>query len=563
MSEASLDSSSFSSKTPGVIKNLVAITLLASIQVPALANRALTEAERLADFNQLVYRIESNYGPLKLKPTSIGLDMEHLKARYRDEVVKARTNGEFYYTIVRFVAEFKDGHFGAQVPTTRRAALPFSTDLVEGKVLIDQIERTMLPELIFPYERGDEVIEMGGRSAPQLLDFLSRHVSSGYELSARRTAAMMFTVRSGAIVPVPEGKVLIKIRRVSGEIGEVSLPWIHTGDAIDEDVLPDFGDAPKIFSTKFPLVPKVIADLGNLSIRDDLVAILGPERLERSYRCSGLTRIEPPEGAKPIQLTPFVAYTYPTAKGEVGYLRLPHYMPQGPSGEPLFEEYLSRYTHVVRQLEARTVGLVIDQDHNCGGSVDYLESIAGLFVEQPHSGLEFQFLANKESFLSFNQALGQTPAGTLEHGLVKNLVDLTRTAWNRGDFLTEKSTFHPGEKLYPSPYRYTKPVIVLIDELSGSGGDAFPAMMQGLGRAKLVGTRTSGLGGHVNAQAPLNYSGIAYRMTRSLFFHPNGTPIENNGATPDFPYAITRDDFVNGYRAYREFYTQKLLEQIP
>ena len=103
---------------------------------------------------------------------------------------------------------------------------------------------------------------------------------------------------------------------------------------------------------------------------------------------------------------------------------------------------------------------------------------------------------------------------------------------------------------------------MLIDEMSGSGGDAFPAMLQGNGRAVLLGTRTMGAGGHVVEMPPLNHSGISPRMTKSLFYRPDGVAVENNGAVPDISYTITRDDFVYEYRGYQKFYTEKLLGLI-
>ncbi len=128
--------------------------------------------------------------------------------------------------------------------------------------------------------------------------------------------------------------------------------------------------------------------------------------------------------------------------------------------------------------------------------------------------------------------------------------------------MTPKTTFRAGRLLQPNPIRYTKPVLMLIDELSGSGGDAFPAMMQGLGRAKLMGTRTMGAGGHVLELSALNFSANELRITKSLFYHPNGTPVENNGVTPDFAYPITRSDFLNEYQDYQKAAVEKLLGMI-
>ena len=150
---------------------------------------------------------------------------------------------------------------------------------------------------------------------------------------------------------------------------------------------------------------------------------------------------------------------------------------------------------------------------------------------------------------------------TLSYQWWSEVVELVKTHWLAGDFLTDFSAFAPD--LYkPNRITYTKPIIMLIDELSGSGGDAFPGLMQGYGRAKLLGTTTSGLGGHVVPMPDLTFSRMTIRMTKSLFYRPDGTPIENNGAEPDIDYAITVDDVKYGYRPYREFYTQKIIEEI-
>lgn len=145
---------------------------------------------------------------------------------------------------------------------------------------------------------------------------------------------------------------------------------------------------------------------------------------------------------------------------------------------------------------------------------------------------------------------------------MEELLKIVSDNWMAGNFMTPKTSFHGSQLVSPSVVHYTKPIIVLIDELSGSGGDAFPSMMKGFGRATLLGTRTMGAGGHVVELPGLNNSQLMVRMTKSLFFRPDGVAVENNGAVPDIDYAITRDDYVYGYKLYREFYTQKLLDLV-
>jgi C-terminal processing protease CtpA/Prc len=116
--------------------------------------------------------------------------------------------------------------------------------------------------------------------------------------------------------------------------------------------------------------------------------------------------------------------------------------------------------------------------------------------------------------------------------------------------------------IQPNRIHYTKPIIVLIDEMSGSGGDAFPAMMQGLGKLTL-GTRTMGAGGHVTAMPNLDISANKVNITKSLFFRPDGEPVENNSAVANIAYQPTRDDFLYEYRNYQKRYLEELAKLIP
>ena len=139
---------------------------------------------------------------------------------------------------------------------------------------------------------------------------------------------------------------------------------------------------------------------------------------------------------------------------------------------------------------------------------------------------------------------------------------MIKKGWKKGDFLSEKTPIVGEEVMNPNKVRYTKPIVMLIDYMSGSGGDAFPGLLQGYGRAKLFGTRTMGLGGHVTEIPNLNYSQIKLRMTRSLFYTPKDVEIENNGVTPDVQYKITRYDFLYDYKEYQKAYLKELFKLI-
>jgi hypothetical protein len=521
--------------------------------------RDLTEEEKIADVEQFFQLVKSGYGPLRFKEATQGINQSSLRSKYLEEARNTKTNRDFYYMMGRLIAEYRDSHFSVIVPSKLRATLGFSVDLVEGKVLVDEVFTYKGP---YALSKGDEIVTVDGKPAMAAVEELMAYVSSGYEGTRRRAATMALTQRNGMRVPVPAGNISLGVKKSTdgASVDTVSIPWIVDGSALDESFTPE--SRPANYLKNF-----------ELSIAKEMKEFLFADA-EQTFRCNGRTRTKIPEGAVMIQEKPFVAYHHPVEhngrKMNIGYLRIPHYYPASdqPGGDPndasLYDEYYQRYEYAVAELDAKTDGLIIDQDHNCGGSVDYLERLVGLFMDKPYPGLQFSFLATKQELVDFSNELNGLIPQSMTHKYFKSVTDMMRASWEKGEPMTPVTTFMGDHLRAPNPEnRYTKPIVMLIDELSGSGGDAFPAIMQGLGRAKLLGNRTMGAGGHVVEQSPLYHSAVGLRMTKSLFFRPDGVPVENNGAVPDFPYTPTRADFMNSYADYQKFYLGKLLEQIP
>lgn len=511
----------------------------------------LTEAQKLSDFNQLVSLIEAQYGPKNYKKEHIGIDLQKQSEIFREKVIQSKSNGEFYYTMVQFVASFKDGHFGLSVPTDKTTSLGFTTDYINGKVLIDEIDTQVLPQ--FGFQRGDEIVLFNKLPVEVEINLIKPYISNGNENTITRIAAISIPFRRGIRMPIPQGKVELGIRRGTSNIIEtITLDWKQSGKGLDES--DDF--FPKMMShNQF----RSGTHFSQISIDDIIKEIEHPNL--KSFRCSGETRIAIPKDATILTSKPFVSYYHPTEKGNIGYLRIPHYLWDG-IGNLSNKNVFSQYVYIISQLEKNTVGLVIDQDHNCGGSVDLVESMAALFLPQTFPGLEFQLLASKTEYLEFKKWLEESPENTFERVGTEETMALLLNSWKKGDYLTPKTTLHGSFSVHPSSYQYTKPIVLLADEMSGSGGDAFPGLIQGNGRAKVIGTRTMGLGGHVEEFPGLYNSGLTLRMTKSLFYRPDGVPVENNGVQPDIEYTPTRDDFIYEFKDYQKFYLNQLFKLI-
>lgn len=504
--------------------------------------RPLSAEEKRADFEQLASLIKSQYGPYEFKVQSLKLDLDKLVDQYAAEAATVSNIG-FYHLINRFVAEFKDSHFRTRVQTDYVATLGFIADRIDGKVLIDQISRTHLPEWAFDFQRGDEIVSIDGKPAHQVVEGLAKYIGMGNPEAALRMAAVMIGHRPAAMLPPVSGLAEVAIRRgTSSIIEKVRLPWHEAGDLLEDvDASPTWAAAPPRYE--------------QLSVADVFADI--PQG-EQAFRCSGMTRTAPPKGTTVLMTKPFVAYFHPTPKGNIGYLRIPHY-----SWEDQSELRLQQYEYVVSQLEKYTDALIIDQDHNCGGSVFFLEKMVALFADKPYQGLEFKFLASRAEYLDFKNWVDSENRFTLMGADWVGVTALVKNAWLSRSRMSPKVTFHNNRMLHPNAIRYTKPIVMLIDELSGSGGDAFPAIMQGMKRAKLMGKRTMGAGGHVVSVPALNYSSNTLSITKSLFFRPDGVEVENNGVVPDIKYEPTRDDFLYQYRNYQARYLDEVQKLIP
>lgn len=548
---------------------LVGIIAQFCVVSPVFA-RPLTTEEKLTDFRGLVAQVKSGYGPLLYKKEKLGIDLDVIAAAYEPRVAATQTNRDFYYTLVKFISEFKDGHFNATVPTDHQKELPLGFDLVEGRVLIDWIDEAQLPKSEFPFERGDELVVFDGLRVSEVVKDLMTYMQGGTEPSIRRKAVWTIALRRGSRVPVPFADEVGETKIVHSRSGRIEtvkaglLKWKASGTPLDE-FLPNkerrLGRRAGVPGTNY----------GMLSVREEYLDLLGgKKRAERSYACNAKTRIHIPEGAtmvlNPPDNGPFTAYYHYDERfgGNVGYIRIPDYYPQDAQGESAYEERFAQYEYAVSVMERNTVGLVIDQDHNCGGSVEYLEKMLGLFYTGNYRPQMFELLATKESYLDVKKWVEDYHPFSLDRERLQKVIDLVKSTSAAGTSWLTPQIGLTGRDFYaPNEVHYTKPIVILVDEMAGSGGDAFPSHL-GHTRATLVGSNTGGLGGHVVDLVPLYFSRMGGRITKSLFYRADGVPVENNGAAvaPENEYHPTYADFVDGYRDYQAFYLGRLLELV-
>jgi len=548
----------------------VGALLFTATSQPSLA--ALTADQRLTDFNQLVNIFERNYGPLRWKKTTIGLDWKKNAEDFRAKALAAKSDAEFYRVLAQFLASVKDAHVSSMIPSTYRSSLGFLCDFVEGKVLIETINTLRLPEVLFPFKKGDQLLAIGGVPVETIMADLIKVDNTGNELSTKRIAAARLTSRreaSGLAVPKGVTTVTVLPKGASQPV-TVTATWIVAGTPLLE--LDDLSSM---------LTANVVNAIGmaddGLELQQELKKMarfnlrMPTAKVEEWVR-AGVNDIgnpqsmfKLPENAQQIEGIPMTAAIYEAAGKKIGLLRIPGYMS---------DDLLQYIAMSIMKMEQETDVLVIDQTNNPGGSVSLVSDIVSIFADKSFKDMDFEIrpsLGWLETFQGINQQisdmLSADPNDMVANALKARFDYLEaemRESLVQRRFLTNPVSLNLTGSfgmIQPQPtVRYTKPILMLINEFDFSGGDAFPALMKDNGRVTLFGAQTTGAGGNVSEYGPLANSHFKFSLTESLMVRPNGEYMENRGIVPDIAYSITEDDFMNGYRNYVRAFTVEALK---
>ena len=262
----------------------------------------------------------------------------------------------------------------------------------------------------------------------------------------------------------------------------------------------------------------------------------------------------------------FDAYIFKNSENKlIGYIRIPSY---GAGEKESFE-----FKTIMKKFAAVTDKLVIDQVNNPGGSVFYLYSLVSMLSDK--------VMATPKHYMTINQEIiAEAITSLKEINTVKNEADLIKLyggktiggypismtflnfnktynqflidQWGLGKTLTSPHHLYGVDKINPSTeVQYTKPILLLVNELDFSGGDFFPAILQDNKRATILGVRTAGAGGYVNSTSIHNQLGVGkFSITGSLADRVDHTPIENLGVKPEIDYSLTAVDYQQNFKGY-------------
>jgi hypothetical protein len=501
-----------------------------------LMRTCIKPEKMILDFDEIVNRIANFYGPLSFKEQKYNFTLSELAATTREALKKSTTDADAIGHIKKFLAKFHDAHISLYGGMLHEAVLtnkmiPIAVLPLDDKFFV--LESELAAEGIQP---GDEVISIDGKTPGELLVSINQYSNSGHDLANLRMNADHLFYRDyylQDIYPQTDTATVRFLSKTSG-LFDRTLVWRRVPGLQGQQVLqalkkksPFSLGSPRSFFVS-PHIQQVFA------MKDESKIVEKAEKPEEMneqidaflYRHSG----------KVILLVRQNTYTNDPAK------------------------YLPAYRELLREFRGIADVLVIDQTNNNGGSLNYAVDFFRLFSGKNSKNVVVKTNADlgwiQDSLLEYYQGRGSE--GGERQALIVNqkLEELA----NDG---TSEDKFMP---LYMNNYlegdaevQWTKPVLVLINELAVSCGDIVPLLFKGNDRAKLFGTRTMGGGGSVEkvVSGQHSHTGLIFEMTRSLItlYREDGKYtvselVENQGVSPDFPYVISEKDLNDGFVGY-------------
>lgn len=572
--------------------------IIALAVVPVLSAEAVDrKQERMLANLAIVETIFWNqYAPAEWKEQHSGwkLNSEINKVASKIRRGEVRSVKEYHQALAKFFHSTVDYHVGVRFIAKEAATLPMQIKGAAGKYFLVHIDRSKLSESDFPFQVGDEVVKFNGKSVRDELNSLLPFVSNGNPETREALAELRLTSRGASRgMPVPQTRaVRLDIRKKgSRRVERANLEWDYTAESaafIDDNTAPldeievEF-DSPFLAEVtgfapfKSNIFNRQMAALH--LVEDAPEAPANPNMAENLYQIGGKKSFVPDLGEKEFEHDRGFFHTrifkLPNGK-KIGMVRIPSY---GAGAQET-----SEFVQIVELLEQETDALVIDQVNNPGGSVPFLYSLVSLLsgkemfapyhrmaltqadvVEAEQNQTVLERITNEEEA---HQIIGPTIGGypvTME--LVQNFLRYTNfivNEWRAGNRLTNPFFLVGVDKIKPHPkVNYSKPILILVNNLDFSGGDFFPAIMQDNGRAKIMGTRTAGAGGYVLSAKFPNLMGLEeMNLTGSIAERIDDNPIENLGVTPDVEYKISPADIQGDMSSYKAAILRELATML-
>lgn len=559
--------------------------LLCLIGVACVCSADLTGDQKLQDFRQLASLYAKHYAPYEWKRDVQKFDLLNISS-WLERVARTRSDLEFYDLCSEFVASLNDAHSGFLVTSDFSASLGFSVDLYDWRPLVESINRTRLPANQYRISIGDELISIDGVPAGDAIRSLARYATAANNKSTARIAAAYLTSRSQRVIPRAAElgeKAVVVLRDSAGAERTLEIPWVKTGVPVvaggpvpspkAAGVRASRAERPQLLNADDPPYMMALRAITNARIPRADEAVLGwGARAPVFTMPANFTQRLGRDSADT-----FFSGTFEADGLRIGFIRIPSYSPASASLA------LAQFEREIQFFERNTDGLVIDNSRNPGGSVCYLEALMSYVMPAEFRNMGYHIRATSSWVASFSSSLTQARALRAEQHVIDIYEALLKDVQQANRELRGMTGALPlcNVTLQGQPARdrlgnllaYTKPAMLLADELSASGGDVFTAQFQDNMRGPVFGWRTMGAGGTVVSffDAAAFSEGDA-SITTSLMNrggnvmtreYPSAPFVENIGVWPDIPYDYqTVENLMDGGRPYVRAFTDAIVGHI-
>jgi hypothetical protein len=568
----------------------------------ALTASALeTKEEQKVALDAILAELKTHYGMIKFKAETFGVNYDALRKKYA-RLIDSATTLEEYAGLVKPVprpilseedfrqlmiglgAEFRDGHTNILRQTDKAWTLGLRVAAIDGRLYVTGFRDDLFkPSDAFPrIEIGDEIVSLDGVSVQDLAKQNLLYVQSATYTTRYHRALELIPNPSLRWLRAKEtgAPATLKLSRPAKDKPveiTASLHWMSTRD-LEElrtfqryiDPTPpkakkkttyafgEMGRTESYFNAglqKLGLPAGSIIDLGTLFNTQIQEAIKAKK--------AGLPCDEKLAALKPITRLPVYLVRYEGK--QLAVLRVPDYHPADLVAE------LKWLNAIIPQIEGASDALIIDQLSNGGGYIYHFARFLSHFATNGPMKLGTMDAKLSETMFRHHK-LDDPDQNTTNkiYGDRPNFVDLAlhrkayeelRKKFEAGEkwsgpvsFFTGGSELLPGEEglaVGANGALYTKPLMVLSDQRSGSGGDFMPSAMQANKRGIIFGETSMGLGGPVyRQQDAMPGSEMFMRCTWGFCLRADGMPIENIGVVPDVERNVTLADLKEGFSTY-------------
>jgi PDZ domain/Peptidase family S41 len=592
--------------------SLLSFSLIAGLEAGPAED--YKKAQMIADLGTIKHTLEVGYAPLEWKKEYKNWDLNQAYEYSKQRVLNTPSiNTKKFQKIVRdFIHSCSDYHVGVHFCSTEQASLPFSVKPVNGRYFIDWIDALKLPPSYYALRIGDEITTFDGVSVSEIIAELAN--ASGYcsnSLTDAASAAMKLTHRAGYFGDdVPSGALIVNgISAKTHREYSYQLMWAYRPEQVSDpfDMVQDLKTFAYFNHSITPTTPKTqilmsspihlewaknqAGHNGGLGAHKSFIPALGTKTW--SNEASTMSLLYPVEEESSassyhsLQTPSFwYAYTYTHAESNlnIGYIRIPHFMGS--------RRQIREFEDLIKHMEESTDALVLDQVNNPGGYVEFVYQLASYLTNKPLVTPLHRIKITQDQVLEayeklemiriaemiFNQPEGQRDSSEeqeleelpiyysnyLHLLFTKRYYEFILSEWKAGQLLTKPTAISGVDRINPHPkYTYSKPILMLINELDFSGADFLPAILQDNKRVTLFGTRTAGAGGYVFRFQFPNNQGIDYfSYTASIAERIDSKKIENLGVTPDIDYQVTVEDIQNHYQCYVKAVNQAVKQLV-